>query len=91
MDTKGMFSGALMRLLETRCIDDITVGDIVEESGLGRSTFYKHFADKYELARWTHVSNQRPIMSSYFEEGGQLPFDAHPQHRELCGERGLLP
>lgn len=72
MDTKGVFSGALMRLLETRCIDDITVGDIVEESGLGRSTFYKHFADKYELARWTHVSNQRPIMNSYFEEGGSF-------------------
>lgn len=40
---------ALIGLMQTRSYDDISVQDICERAGIGRSTFYSHFADKDEM------------------------------------------
>jgi AcrR family transcriptional regulator len=42
---------AFMALVVEGPYDDITVGDIVERAGVGRSTFYEHYANKDELLR----------------------------------------
>lgn len=41
-----------------RTLGEITVNDITETSGLARSTFYKHFDDKYELVGWMLPSDR---------------------------------
>lgn len=51
--TRYMLSAALMRLLERRSFQKISVGDLCQEAMVSRSAFYTHFADKYELLRFT--------------------------------------
>lgn len=41
---------ALISLLRTKPFEKITVQDILDETPVTRSTFYKHFHDKYEIA-----------------------------------------
>src|SRR5215472_1146980 len=40
---------ALMALLSTRAFEEITVKDICERAMVHRTTFYKHYEDKYAL------------------------------------------
>ena len=41
---------ALITLLKNKPFEKITVQDILDETPVTRSTFYKHFHDKYEIA-----------------------------------------
>ena len=49
---KEVFHMAMEDLLEKKDFPDITTTEIIECSGLSRTTFYKYFRDKYELAAW---------------------------------------
>ena len=63
MDTKKMLGEALLGLLGERSFRQITVADILDRSGLSRSTFYKHFTDKYDLAKWVLVDTGPSIQA----------------------------
>lgn len=41
---------ALISLLKSKPFEKITVQDILDETPVTRSTFYKHYQDKYEIA-----------------------------------------
>lgn len=49
MNTKKYFEQGILTLLEKKNIDDITIGEIIEEVSSCKGTFYKHFIDKYDL------------------------------------------
>ena len=49
MNMKKYFEMGLIKLLEQRSIDGITVNEIVAEVGSCKGTFYKHYLDKYDL------------------------------------------
>lgn len=55
-DTREIFCSALSALLKKKEFDDVTVAEIIEVSGLSKSTFYRYFRDKYELATWQFSS-----------------------------------
>ncbi|UFT99960.1 TetR/AcrR family transcriptional regulator [Radiobacillus kanasensis] len=47
---------AFLQLLYEKKFEDLTVKQIIQKAGFSRSTFYLHFADKYELmedVRWS--------------------------------------
>ena len=44
-----------IQLLQDREIKDITVSDIIKETGLNRSTFYANYIDIFDLADKTRV------------------------------------
>lgn len=44
--TRHKVSGALVDLIKEKRFDDITVQNLIERAGVGRSTFYTHFRDK---------------------------------------------
>ena len=46
---------ALERLLQEEELDSITVRQICEESGIGRTNFYTYFKDKYDVVLWYEV------------------------------------
>jgi AcrR family transcriptional regulator len=50
--TKSALSGALMELLNRCPLDEIKVVDICELAMVHRTTFYKHFDDKYHLLNY---------------------------------------
>ena len=41
---------SLITLLKSKPFEKITVQDILDETPVTRSTFYKHYQDKYEIA-----------------------------------------
>ncbi len=49
MNMKKYFEQGMLELLESKSIDNITVGEIIEEVGSCKGTFYKHYLDKYSL------------------------------------------
>lgn len=73
MNTKRVLADSLKRLLSERALGDITVQDIADASDLSRSTFYKHFEDKYDLVGWMLPSDRlfelaSSVESSTYEE-----------------------
>lgn len=49
--TRKMLQEALINLTVEKGFSDITVGDIAERAMVNRSTFYRHYLDKYDLLR----------------------------------------
>ena len=47
--TRNMLGDALVALLQERNFDEITVQDVLDRAGVGRSTFYVHYRDKNDL------------------------------------------
>jgi probable dihydroxyacetone kinase regulator len=60
--TKKAIIESFKKILETKNFDKITIKDIIEESGVSRSTFYYHFADIYELAEATFEYECQPLI-----------------------------
>ena len=59
---------ALSKLLHKKSIDKLSVQEILDESGVSRATFYRHYRDKYDLLN----SNYRKILEDTlfrFNEG----------------------
>jgi AcrR family transcriptional regulator len=47
--TRDQLGRALIELIVEKPINDVTVQDVLERAGVGRSTFYLHFRDKGDL------------------------------------------
>ena len=50
--TKNALASALKKLMEQEDFSKISVGDICEDCGMNRKSFYYHFRDKYDLVNW---------------------------------------
>src|SRR5512143_2071165 len=47
--TRDLLDAAFVALLHRRTYEAIRVGDIVRKAGVGRATFYAHYATKHDL------------------------------------------
>lgn len=70
--TYRVLTNALQELLREKSFDEISVSELCERAMIRRATFYKHFADKYELFTFCI----RELQNS-FSAGQQLACDAH--------------
>lgn len=50
--TKKMIFFALKDLVAERGFSSVSASDIIERAGVSRSTFYRCFSDKYDVANW---------------------------------------
>ncbi len=51
-DRRVELSEALLKLLEKKRIEEITVREIAEKARFSRRTFYNYFTDKYDVLSW---------------------------------------
>lgn len=65
MDTKKMISDAMFNLLKKKPLEKINVQLILDECKISRSTFYRHFSDKYELMNWFFQHRSSELRSKY--------------------------
>jgi AcrR family transcriptional regulator len=64
---------ALFRLLETHTLQEITVSDLIKESGVARSTFYRHFSSTADV----HEGYATFIAETFDEvTGGRVDFNS---------------
>lgn len=56
--THKLLIDALRSLLEEKDFEDIHVKDICELAMVHRTTFYKHFEDKYQLMSFALISSK---------------------------------
>ena len=54
--TKKALITTFSDLLETKSFDNITIQDLCEKANVRRSTFYRHFNDKYDSVSYTHLT-----------------------------------
>lgn len=50
--TKNALAASMKKLMSQKPFAKISVGDICEECGMNRKSFYYHFKDKYDLVNW---------------------------------------
>ena len=61
--TYKLLKEALVRLLEKKPFDQITVQEICEEAMVRRTTFYQHFEDKHDFLNWFIHDKQQEFMA----------------------------
>jgi AcrR family transcriptional regulator len=49
LETRNLLGDALVDLLHTKHFEEITVQEVLDRAGVGRSTFYAHYRDKDDL------------------------------------------
>lgn len=64
---KYYLADALKRCMKRALLEKVTVGEIAEECGTSRQTFYRHFKDKYDLVNWYFDK----ILQESFEHMGE--------------------
>jgi AcrR family transcriptional regulator len=74
--TRQLVNAAMLELLSEKRYDDITVQDILDKAGIGRTTFYTHYFDKEDV----HASMMEQMLG---EMSQQLP----ARHTE----QGIVP
>lgn len=57
--TKRALEQSLKNLLLKKPLTKITVGDIADDCGISRMTFYYHFKDIYDLVEWSCLEDAR--------------------------------
>lgn len=54
-DVRKLLSEALVEICESKSLDNVTVTEITRRAKLTRQVFYRHFVDKYDLAKYIHL------------------------------------
>lgn len=67
--TYRFLSDALFELVLKQPFEEITVTDICKKAMVHRTTFYKHFEDKYQLLETMFSDEQRKFIELQIEEG----------------------
>ena len=57
--TKRALEQSLKNLLLKKPLTKITVGDITDDCGINRMTFYHHFKDIYDLVEWSCLEDAK--------------------------------
>lgn len=65
--TENMLFKALNDLLQKKTIDKLSVTEIIKEAGISRATFYRYYADKYDLLNSSYRKILERTLFQYHE------------------------
>ncbi|MGN0072999.1 MAG: TetR family transcriptional regulator [Coriobacteriales bacterium] len=83
-EAKLRFATAFVSLVASQPPDKVTIGQIVEQAGKNRKTFYYHFEDKSALVRWLFRYDIACELERYFPPE-ELVFEAAGDNEHLAG------
>ncbi len=69
--TKKVLCESLLELMREKAFEDIKVSDICEKALINRSTFYAHYADKYELFL-AYIDNLKNSLAKELEKNTNI-------------------
>lgn len=64
---KKLLASAMEDLMRTKDIDSITVNDVIQRADVSRTTFYRHFEDKFALINWIFGQYMDKLTAAYQE------------------------
>lgn len=88
MDAKKKLADSMEKLLQKKSLEEITILDIVEDCDICRTTFYRHFKDKYDLVSYIYFQENKVIREK-FEKTKNL-CDGIREYLEFLYEKRLL-
>ncbi len=65
--TRKIIADHFVQMVLETSLDQVRINDLCERCGISRHTFYYHFADKYEVARWLHYTEYRAALELHRE------------------------
>jgi len=69
--SRKLLGDAFITLIHEKSIDEVTIQDVLERAGVGRSTFYLHFRDKNDLLL-CQLDMFLEMMSSLLDRRGEV-------------------
>jgi AcrR family transcriptional regulator len=87
--TKGWIREALLRLMEEKPFDKITVQDIIDKAGIARRTFYYNYADK-EAVALDYVGQMVEMRTEDDKEGNVKRIVLIIRHSYISSNRDIL-
>ncbi|MBQ4545808.1 MAG: TetR/AcrR family transcriptional regulator C-terminal domain-containing protein [Oscillospiraceae bacterium] len=78
-ETKLKIAKSFEKLLKEKNFDSITVKEIIESSGVSKSTFYRHFKDKYAIIEYECLKSG--MIFEFYKSGDIISL--HSMHRNL--------
>ncbi|MCI8307246.1 MAG: TetR/AcrR family transcriptional regulator [Lachnospiraceae bacterium] len=96
----GHMTTSLLKLLETKEIEDISISELCDEAGVGRASFYRNFNSKEDILR-AYINKLFDGWKSDWAENNSLPlssgigmifghFEQHRDFYKLLNERRLI-
>lgn len=90
--TKAVLQQALLKILQTKHIDKVTIKELCEEAKVNRGTFYLHYATPNDLLmeiEQQFIDENMARFNPYFNEGYETSYMANLfasilKNRELC-------
>jgi len=90
--TKKTLQQALLKLLQKKHIDRVTIKELCELAGVNRGTFYLHYATPNDLLMEIEeefVAEQMTLFTTYFDDGHETGYLAELfrvtlENKELC-------
>lgn len=90
--TKMVLQQALLKILQNKHIDKVTIKELCEEAKVNRGTFYLHYATPNDLLREIEqqfIDENMAKFSPYFDDGYETSYMANLfadvlKNRELC-------
>ena len=60
INIKEILVNGLLTMVETRSLENITIKQLLEYTGVSRQTFYNHFEDKNDLIQYIYLTKIIP-------------------------------
>ena len=60
--TKAALADALKQAMAKKSLNKITIRELIETCNINRQTFYYHFADIYDLMKWTYKQDAATLL-----------------------------
>lgn len=82
--TKKLIGNALLKLLETKNIERITITELCETAHVNRSTFYHHYTSQYEVLAEIETQKVEDIKAMLEKIDPKKSFTIREQTEAIC-------